>query len=87
MINRAGLDPMAPHARPPWCFGKSRWIGLRLVKDIDQLHTRAIKIRLIGRDAKLLEALATRRNVPVAVLARQIIVQSLENSQTEASKS
>lgn len=50
------------------------------MKDIDDLHVSPIKIRLTLRDAELLEALAARRDIPIAVLARQIIVTALENA-------
>lgn len=50
------------------------------MKDIDDLHLQPIKIRLTMRDAELLEALASRRDIPVAVLAREIIVRALESA-------
>lgn len=50
------------------------------MKDIDDLHIQPIKIRLTLRDAELLSALAARRDIPLAVLARQIIVRALEDA-------
>lgn len=50
------------------------------MKDVDDLHIQPIKVRLTLRDAELLQALAARRDIPLAVLARQIIVAALENA-------
>lgn len=50
------------------------------MKDVDDLHIQPIKVRLTLRDAELLQALAARRDIPVAVLARQILVTALEQA-------
>jgi hypothetical protein len=51
-----------------------------MTKDIDDLHLWALKVRLTQRDFDLLLALAARRDVPPAVLAREILVRALEEA-------
>ena len=42
------------------------------------LHDREIKVRLTDRDAAFLQQLAERNGVPLAVLARMLILRSLQ---------
>ncbi len=44
------------------------------------LHDREIKVRLTDRDAAFLQQLAVRNGVPVAVLARMLIIRGLNQS-------
>ena len=47
-----------------------------------ELHDREIKIRLTDRDADLLQAIANREHVPVAVLARMLLMRQLNKLPT-----
>lgn len=44
-----------------------------------QLHTAEVKVRLTERDAALLKGFAQHRDVPFSVLARMLLVRSLDD--------
>lgn len=47
------------------------------------LHSEEVKVRLKEKDLALLEAIAIREDVPLAVVARRLIVQHLSRTQSE----